>query len=657
MLSHLLRPEIWLDKILEDQSLTIGCDASIEEAIAAMNQARSSYILIIEGRKLEGIFTERDVVKFAGSPLSRLDVPISQAMTRNPLCIERDRLDNIFKAIDLMRVHCIHYLPIVDSAENLLGTITPERIRAILQPTDLLEMRRVVDVVSDSAGIRDAARVLSVPATASALETVQLMLDTGKSSIVIVAPTADNTFLPIGILTERDIVRFKANKLDLASLSCGEVMSSPVFSVSLETTLWKAHEIMRDRGIRRLAIVADSGALTGIVTQSNILQALDPAQLRLTVQQMQLIVSQTIQELQETNERLKSELQQRQQIEEQLRQLNQRLEEQSQRQLLKLIHSEKMAALGQLMAGIAHDLSGPISAMKVSASNLSEGFGIAKFEKLLAFLQSLPPEVQKDFWLMIGSAKQTLVRRSRRHIVQLQDDICQQLEEESIDGADEIAEILVEIGIEDSLEQFKALLRHPNCEQTLDWVVQLVGLQKSLQVANTATEQTVSAITALKNYVRQDFTEEKIPARITEGIDTVLTLYQNAFKHGIELHKNCDESLPEILCYPSDLKQVWMNLIQNSLYAMAGQGTLTIEVQRQDDFVRVHIQDSGTGIPKEIQETIFQPFFTTKPLGEGGGLGLNIVKQIIEKHEGIICLNSVPGKTIFTILLPFKIPT
>jgi signal transduction histidine kinase len=159
---------------------------------------------------------------------------------------------------------------------------------------------------------------------------------------------------------------------------------------------------------------------------------------------------------------------------------------------------------------------------------------------------------------------------------------------------------------------------------------------------------------ALKTYARYDTTGNKVKAQIAEGIETVLTLYYNQLKRGIKVLKKYDDSLPSILCYPDELNQVWTNLIHNALQAMDYQGTLTIEVKKQDDTLLVSVIDSGKGIPPEIMPKIFQPFFTTKPAGEGSGLGLDIVKKIIEKHQGKIEVESVPGQTTFTVFLPMQ---
>jgi signal transduction histidine kinase len=131
----------------------------------------------------------------------------------------------------------------------------------------------------------------------------------------------------------------------------------------------------------------------------------------------------------------------------------------------------------------------------------------------------------------------------------------------------------------------------------------------------------------------------------------VLILYQNSFKQNVKLIKQYD-SLPLIMCYADEINQVWMNLIHNALQAMHYKGTLKIAVTQQNNQVAVSITDSGEGIADEIKNRIFEPFFTSKPLGEGTGLGLDIVKQIVEKHNGRILVASKAGETTFTVFLP-----
>ena len=144
------------------------------------------------------------------------------------------------------------------------------------------------------------------------------------------------------------------------------------------------------------------------------------------------------------------------------------------------------------------------------------------------------------------------------------------------------------------------------------------------------------------------------PSNIVDDLETVLTLYQSQCKQGVAIVRNY-EPMPEIWCYPSELNQVWMNLIYNALQAMQNQGTLTIDMRVNDSTIGIAITDTGIGIPPEIQSKIFDPFFTTKPVGEGSGLGLDIVRKILQKHHGAIEFTSVPGCTVFEVSLPIDL--
>jgi signal transduction histidine kinase len=148
-----------------------------------------------------------------------------------------------------------------------------------------------------------------------------------------------------------------------------------------------------------------------------------------------------------------------------------------------------------------------------------------------------------------------------------------------------------------------------------------------------------------------DQTGEMVKTNIIDGIETVLTLYHNQLKQGVEVIRKFNE-IPQIMCFADELNQVWTNILHNALQAMHHKGILHIGVKQLDGFIVTSITDSGSGIPPEIKEKIFQPFFTTKPAGEGSGLGLDIVKRIIDKHKGKIEVESVPGKTTFSIYLP-----
>jgi len=143
---------------------------------------------------------------------------------------------------------------------------------------------------------------------------------------------------------------------------------------------------------------------------------------------------------------------------------------------------------------------------------------------------------------------------------------------------------------------------------------------------------------------------------VHEGIESTLTLLHHELKYGIKIVRKFGE-LPKIPVYVDELNQVWTNLIHNAVQALGGKGEVTLETEVADDeTVRVLVIDNGPGIPRDILPRIFEPFFTTKSKGEGTGLGLGIVRRILEKHGGRIEVQSVPGRTCFTVVLPVSGP-
>jgi signal transduction histidine kinase len=311
-----------------------------------------------------------------------------------------------------------------------------------------------------------------------------------------------------------------------------------------------------------------------------------------------------------------------------------------------------MAALGQLIAGIAHEINTPLGAIRASIGNISHALNDS-IRQLPELFQRLEPAQQQEFFALLDKALNSQITLSSREERQAKRALRNKLEEYDIADTDMIAETLVDMGIYDDIEISVPLLQSPDISFILQAAYNLSSQQKNSQNINTAVERAAKVVFALKSYARYDQSDTMIEANITDGIDVVLTIYHNQLKHGVEVTKNY-QTVPTILCLPDELNQVWTNLIHNAIQAMNNQGELEIAVFPQSDYVVTQITDSGPGIPDPIKARIFEPFFTTKPAGEGSGLGLDIVRKIVEKHQGRIEVESQPGRTTFSVILPIK---
>ena len=273
---------------------TIGPDSLVMDAISLMSgvrtlcpidrdhtaedglppETRSSCVVVVDDDQVVGLLTERDVVRLAAQQRPLDQLLVAEVMTQPVITRRQSDLADLFSTIDLLHNHHIRHLPIVDEQHRLVGLITHESLRQLTRPVDLLRLRLVQEVITKD--------VLCASPDSDMLDIARLMVERQVSSVVIVVPggSAEDPFhRAVGLLTERDLVQFQALGLSLAETTAQAVMSSPLFTVALETSLWTVQQVMDQHRIRRVVVAGEQGELLGVVTQTSLLQAFNPVEL------------------------------------------------------------------------------------------------------------------------------------------------------------------------------------------------------------------------------------------------------------------------------------------------------------------------------------------------------------------------------------------
>ena len=238
-----------------------------------------------------------------------------------------------------------------------------------------------------------------------------------------------------------------------------------------------------------------------------------------------------------------------------------------------------------------------------------------------------------------------------------EDELSDWLEDHGIRDGWQLAPTFVQAGLDaEWLEKVRSCVGDQMLEPALRWLNYTVETELLMNEIEDSTTRVSTLVGAAKQYSQLD----RAPFQVVDVHDllgSTLLMMSAQIGKGVRVVKDFDRSLPPIPAYPSELNQVWTNLIDNAVQAMDGAGTLTIRTARDDDCVLVEIGDTGPGIPADIQQRIFEPFFTTKPVGQGTGLGLDISWRIVvKKHHGDLRVESVPGDTRFQVRLPIQKP-
>jgi len=314
---------------------------------------------------------------------------------------------------------------------------------------------------------------------------------------------------------------------------------------------------------------------------------------------------------------------------------------------------DKMMALGKLSAGLAHELNNPASAIIRSASTLKQHLQQTpeSFKQIIS-VNLEPGQVDDISELLFQRINQPPINQPNiLERSQQEDEIAEWLEDLSVRDPFELAETMVDFGFDVSdLEEINEICRGQYLAPILRWLDNVLTTEKMVNDIELASTRISDLVHSVKTYTHMDRGADMASLNIHEGLDSTLTMLSHKLKQKhIQVIKKYADNLPEISGFVSELNQVWTNLIDNAIDAMEEGGKLIIRTLTSRDHVEVQIEDNGNGIPPEMVGHIFTPFFTTKEVGKGTGMGLDIVKKILDQHQAQVDVSSEPGSTVFSI--------
>jgi signal transduction histidine kinase len=317
---------------------------------------------------------------------------------------------------------------------------------------------------------------------------------------------------------------------------------------------------------------------------------------------------------------------------------------------------ERLASLGTMAAGLAHELNNPAAAARRAAKSMCDE--LAVLSSTIGHFVAAGVS-REDAEVLVGLQQEALASADARTALSsldaadAADDLRDALEDMGLDGGWKYADALAGAGLDADWLARVAAAAGNGLEPAIAWVAaSLTASGLAAEIADS-TERMSQLVGAVKSYAYMD-QGDVVELDVHEGLETTLIVLGHKLKHThIEIERHYDRELPKLIARGGELNQVWTNLLDNAIGALGDTGTITITTRREADCAVIEIEDDGPGIPTELQARVFDPFFTTKGVGEGTGLGLDTARRIVtERHRGSLSLESEPGHTLLRVWLP-----
>ncbi|WP_353930313.1 CBS domain-containing protein [Okeanomitos corallinicola TIOX110] len=706
-------PNQHVNKFIQRHFATVGPNASLLEVLQIMSlvvdaatsgSPRPTCVLVVDNQQLVGLLTERDLVKLSAQQRNFRETKVHEVMTRELITCQESAVQEIMTALNLLHKHKIRHLPVINSQKQPVGLVTPSSIHSVLQPADLLKCCYVREVMAEN--------VIHAPPTATVLELAQIMASHHVSCVVIgnecKPGNKPGNIQPVGIITEQDIVKFQHLQINLRELKAGQVMSSPVLFVNLDDSLWETHQKMQQQNVRQLVVTNKEGNLVGILTQTNILRAVDIKELHQIIDILQQQVERLENEKIHLLQRLNSDLQA------QVSDNNSKLQTQSQSNQL-LADSEQQYRILVTHAPVGIFQADEQSKCLYVNPHWSELTGISALEAMdEGWEKTLHPDDRENILTEWNNSTQKSGYFSMEYRVCRPDGEIVWVSAQAVAAQNPAGEVVHYFGT------LMDITARKQAEQELN--LKNLALEQAKQEAETANQAKseflanmsheirtpMNAILGFADLLKSEVIKPDIvsyiqaitssgktllalindildlskieagklelyyePVNLRELIAEILQIFSlNAIEKNIILQSNIEEEIPQFIYIDQvRLRQILFNVVGNAIkFTESGYIKIHIRCQfyltdtEEKVWLEIAVEDTGIGIAREQQQSIFEAFFQSSSKSNrkygGTGLGLAITKRLMNMMGGIITLQSELGQgSIFTFVFPAVSPT